>query len=370
MQLTRLRVFNYRNFNEEEVQLPPGVSLFQGRNGQGKTNLLEAVYLLGYGKSFRTSTPKDCIRHGETECLVEGQVQAGSLTRELRVSVSLAGKRLLLHGKEVAIDEFVGNLHVLAFTSQHLNIVRGMPADRRAFLDRAMVTLYPSHVKHLASYGRALKQRNRVLAAARERNCGLDERFLASWEELLVQEGARVTANRQKYVERMKTELPAGLFGSENLKIKYISKIAPEVSETEEIADRFRRKLEEGRSLDLSLGFTCVGPHRDELKLFVAGKALADFGSAGQQRSALISLYFAQMEIHRKMHGFYPLFLVDDVEAELDDRRLTTFLSYLAQRTQTLLTTAKESLVPMMPGDLYRFEVDAGTIRSAKDPGR
>lgn len=370
MQLTRLRVFDYRNFKEEVFHLPPGVSLFQGRNGQGKTNLLEAVYLLGYGKSFRTSTPKDCIRHGETECLVEGQVQAGGLTRDLQVSIALAGKKLLVHGKEVAIDEFVGNLHVLAFTSEHLSIVRGMPADRRAFLDRAMVTLYPSHVKHLASYGRALKQRNRALAEARERKCSLDEGLLASWEELLVQEGARVTANRQKYVERMKAELPAGLFGSENLKIKYISKIAPELSETEDIAQGFRRQLREGRSLDLSLGFTCIGPHRDELKLFVSGKALAEFGSAGQQRSALISLYFAQMEIHRKMHGFYPLFLVDDVEAELDDQRLTNFLSYLSQRTQTLLTTAKESLVPLMPGDLYRFEVDAGTIRPVIDPGR
>jgi DNA replication and repair protein RecF len=370
VQLTRLRVFNYRNFKEEEIQLPPGISLFQGRNGQGKTNLLEAVYLLGYGKSFRTSIPKECIRHGETECRVEGEVQTGSLSRELQVSISLFGKKLWVHGKEVAIDEFVGSLHVLAFTSEHLNIVRGMPADRRAFLDRAMVTLHPSHVKHLASYGRALKQRNRALAVARERKSGLDEGFLASWEELLVQEGTHIAANRQRYVERMKEELPVGLFGSENLKIKYVSKIAPELSETNDIAGRFREQLEEGRSLDKSMGFTCVGPHRDELKLFVNGKALADFGSAGQQRSALIALYFAQMEIHRKAHGFYPLFLVDDVEAELDDNRLTTFLSYLAQRTQTLLTTAKESLVPLMPGDLCRFEVDTGTIRSVQNPAR
>jgi DNA replication and repair protein RecF len=122
----------------------------------------------------------------------------------------------------------------------------------------------------------------------------------------------------------------------------------------------FRTKLSRSRSLDLKRGFTSAGPHRDDLKLFINGKALADFGSAGQQRSCLILLYLSQMEIHRRIHGFYPVFLMDDVEAELDTERLKIFLGYLTERTQTFLATAKPSILPTLVCEVRRFEIDAG----------
>ncbi len=364
MRLTRLRVYNYRNFREEETLLSPGTNLLLGRNGQGKTNLLEAIYILGYGKSFRTSTPRDCILHGESVCRVEGTVEHGSLERDLQVEISLAEKKLLLRGREVPIDEFVGNLHLLAFTNDHLAVVRGAPSHRRAFLDRAMATLYPTHLRNLASYGRALKQRNRVLASQRGGRAGLDEEYLQSWEETLVRDGARILWNRMTYVARIKEELPQGLFGDDSLKLRYLSNVSRDLGGSDELERRFREKLREVRSADLQMGFTTAGPHRDDLKLFVNGKSLAEFGSAGQQRSALLSLYFSQMEIHRKCHGFYPLFLVDDVEAELDEARLRTFLSYLSERTQTFLTTAKEGMIPAIGGDVRRFEIMSGTIHT------
>jgi DNA replication and repair protein RecF len=360
--LTRLRVFHYRNFREEEISLSPGINLFLGQNGQGKTNLLEAIYLLGYGKSFRTSSPRDCILHGEKECRVDGTMQHGTLERDLGVLIAAADKRLTLQGKSVPIDQFVGNLHLLAFTGEHLAVVRAGPGDRRSFLDRAMVTIFPSHVRLLASYGRALKQRNKILSEAAEGR-RIDEGFLASWEESLVQDGAKITLNRKRYVEMMKRKLPEGLFGSDALKLKYLSSSACEAAGAEEMANQLRERLNQVRNTDLKLGFTTAGPHRDELKLYVNGKSLAEFGSSGQQRSALLSLYFSQMEIHLETHGYYPLFLVDDVEAELDDQRLTSFLTYLAERTQTFLTTAKPSWVPLIPGQIRRFEVMAGTAR-------
>jgi DNA replication and repair protein RecF len=364
VQLSRLRVFQYRNFAHEEIFLSPGTNLFCGANGQGKTNLLEAVYLLGYGKSFRTATPRDCILHGSAECRVDGTVQAGSLERELSVLISPNVKRLQVHGKDVAIEEFIGSLHLLAFTSDHLDIVRGAPSERRAFLDRGMVTLYPTHVRRLASYGRALKQRNKVLAAARDSGIKPDEHLLESWEETLVHDGAQITANRMSYAAQMKDMLPAGLFGSETLKLRYLSMVRVEQANAAVIEDQLRRSIQQAREADLKSGYTSVGPHRDELKLFVNGKSLADFGSAGQQRSALISLYFAQMEIHRTTHGFYPLFLVDDAEAELDEQRMKSFLMYLSQRTQTILTTAKVALIPSLPGEMRRFEIREGTART------
>ncbi len=362
MQITRLRLFHYRNIGELEIFPSEGTILFSGRNGQGKTNLLESIYLLGYGKSFRTAAIRECIQHGQQECRVEGTIVHGPWTRDVQVSITAAEKKLLLLGKPVALDEFAGTLHLLAFTHEHLNVVRGAPADRRAFLDRAMITLYPGHVSYLTAYSRALKQRNSILSAASEGHGRIEDRLLDSWDEALVKPGARILWNRLRYVEKLKTELPPGLFGSEEVKIHYLSTAGKEELGVPQIEEHFRRRLLQARSADQRTGYTSVGPHRDDLKIFVNGKSLVDFGSAGQQRSGLLSLYFSQMEIHRKVHGFYPVFLVDDAEAELDEQRLNAFLKYLSRRTQTFLTTAKRFFLSAIPEKISHFEVENGRI--------
>lgn len=362
MKLTRLRLYHYRNITELEIFPSADTNLFSGRNGQGKTNLLESVYLLAYGKSFRTAIPKDCIQHGQTECRVEGTIEHGALSRDLYVSITNAEKKLFVLGKPVALDEFVGNLHLLAFTHEHLNVVRGAPVDRRAFLDRAMVTLYPGHVNYLAIYGRSLRQRNKMLSSAREGLGRVEESLLDSWDEAIVRPGARILLNRLRYVEQMKKELPHGLFSAEAMKMHYFSTITTDDLEVLRVEEVFRERLHQTRSSDQRTGYTSVGPHRDDLKLYVNGKSLVDFGSAGQQRSGLLSLYFSQMEIHRKTHGFYPVFLVDDAEAELDTERIDAFLKFLSQRTQTFLTSAKDFLLSSIPESTKHFDVQNGNI--------
>jgi len=363
VELTKLSVFQFRNFERQEISFSSGTNLFVGRNGQGKTNLLEAIYLLGYGRSFRTSVPRECIQHGRTESAVEGTVRRGGLTRNLRVLFAAAEKKVLLHGKQVDLDEFAGNLHILAFTQEHMKVVRGGPGERRAFLDRAMILLFPGHMRYLSSYSRALKQRNRILSEASESGRSLDVTLLESWEEALIQNGARILINRMRYADQIKEQLPPGLFGSDTLKMHYLSTVPARNADSDEIEREFRGRLQNARNLDQKTGYTSVGPHRDDLKLFVNGKSLTDFGSAGQQRSALLSLYFAQMEIHRNTHSFYPVFLMDDAEAELDEPRLKTFLRYLEQRTQTFLTTAKESFFPpLVGGALETYRIDAGKV--------
>jgi DNA replication and repair protein RecF len=219
-------------------------------------------------------------------------------------------------------------------------------------------------MRYLSSYARALKQRNRILSEANESGRSPDDALLESWEEALIQNGVRILGNRIGYVEQIKEQLPPGLFGSDTLKMHYVSTVPAQRMDSEELDREFRRRLKNARNLDQKTGFTTVGPHRDDLKLFVNGKSLIDFGSAGQQRSALLSLYFAQMEIHRNAQGFYPAFLMDDAEAELDETRLKTFLGYLGKRTQTFLSTAKESYFPPLigAGELKSFRIDGGRI--------
>jgi DNA replication and repair protein RecF len=366
VQVLRLRLHQFRNLDRQEVDFCPGTNLFFGQNGQGKTNLLEAIYMLGYGRSFRTPAPRDCVRHGSDQCSLEGKAEHFGMVRELGVSITSVGeKKLSLHRKPCTLAEFIGNLHVLAFTQEHLKVVRGGPAERRAFLDRAMITVYAGHMQRLAAYGRALKQRNRLLAAAAGRGVRADHDLLDSWDETLVREGSRIISDRRRYVEEMKRELANPFAAGEELEIRYASSAAAEGYDPREIELAFREKLSAARTADERKGFTSAGPHRDDLKLILNNISLADFGSAGQQRSSLLSLYFAQMEIHRRMCGHYPVFLMDDVEAELDDQRLQAFFRHVAQRTQTFLTTAKEKILPPLAADCRRYHVHLGTIAAA-----
>jgi DNA replication and repair protein RecF len=226
-----------------------------------------------------------------------------------------------------------------------------------------MIAIYPGHMQGLAAYVRTLKHRNHLLAAALAHGKKPDPTLLESWDEKLVREGIRLISNRRNYVEEIRKELAHDFWNHETLEIQYETTIQIEGSGMEGIETGFRRRLGEVRRLDEKRGFTSVGPHRDELRLLLDGKSLADFGSAGQQRSGLLSLYFCQMEIHRRSCGFLPVFLMDDVEAELDDRRLQLFLEYLSGRTQTFLTTAKERALPPLGAGACRFRVGDGVIR-------
>ena len=366
MQVINLRVDRFRNLGPQQVDLCPGMNLFFGPNGQGKTNLLEAVYLLGYGRSFRTPSPRDCIRHGEESCSLAGTVSYGSIERELGVKLWREGdKQLMIFGKPAGLGEFIGNLHVLAFTQEHLKVVRGGPLERRAFLDRGMIAVYPGHMQRLAVYGRTLKHRNRMLGSAAAAGREVEEALLEAWDESLVHEGCRIVADRKRYVDEIREELQGSQWNSEDLEIHYEATVGGDARDCAAIGAAYHLRLQRARPGDIRKGFTSLGPHRDDLKLRLQGRDLADFGSAGQQRSCLLSLYFAQMEIHRRACGHYPVFLIDDVEAELDDRRLASFLSHLVDRTQTFLTTAKEHALPPVAPDARRFRVEAGSVRVA-----
>lgn len=363
MRVVRIRLFQYRNLRDQDiVPREEGITLFSGLNGHGKTNILEAIYFLAYGRSFRTSSANECTRYGESCCRIEGLIERGSLNRDISVLISGTEKKMFLMGKPAPLNEFVGNLHLLAFAREHLNVVRGGPTDRRAFLDRAMVSIYPGHIDGLATYSRALKQRNSVLSDIRDGKISYEARLMDAWDEALVRAGTLVLSNRLKYIESMKRELPRGLFGSEEFKIHYFSSLGMDDINISVLEKNFREKLLKLREKDRHYGHTSVGPHRDDLKLFVNGKSLIDFGSSGQQRSGLLSLYFSQMEIHFKTHGFYPVFLVDDAEAELDEARLRIFLGYLSSRTQTLITSTRNFLINSVPDDVLHFEVRDGEV--------
>jgi DNA replication and repair protein RecF len=364
MLLETLEAHNFRNLSGK-VSWGNGLNIIYGDNGQGKTNWLEAIYLLATTKSFRTQRPHEAIRFGEELAVVRGRVgRTREVHRDLQVTLQGKMKAISVNGKREAVTRYLGQLHAVAFTADELDIVRGMPDARRKFLDRGVVSLHPSYVQTLSDYNRVIKQKNRLLQDASESEMSAAQiaEIIAPWNEQLVSLSAEIHRARADYVERLRDVLERRLFGREDITIRYVSSLEGkgDLSSYETlIADRLSLRL----TAEISAGYALIGPHRDDLEILFDGRDMRAFGSSGQQRSALIMLDLAAISVYYSWHNEYPLFLIDDVDAELDRKRISNLLEYLEGRTQTFITTSKESLVEQFTARANLYEVGDGAAR-------
>ncbi len=364
MLLESIEAYNFRNLSGR-VAWGAELNIICGPNGQGKTNWLEAIYLLATTKSFKTQHWQEAIRFGEQEASVRGVVsRAEDLQRELSVTLQGASKTIAVNGKREPIAGYLSQLHAVSFTADELEIVRGMPEARRKFLDRGAVSLHPAYVKTLSDYNRVLKQKNRLLRDALDGGFSLAKtaELLAPWNAQLARYGAEMHAARNDYVARLNAVLEKRLFGNEEVSIQYLSSFAGK-GDLSDFPALFSERLQFRMPQELAAGHTLIGPHRDDLEILFDGRDLRTFGSSGQQRSALILLDLAAISVYHLQHGEYPLFLIDDVDAELDYQRIGRLLEHLAGRTQTFITTSKESLVQQFGNGAQIYEVNAGTAQ-------
>src|SRR5215210_3640392 len=357
MLLESLEVHNFRNLSGK-ISWGDGLNIIHGDNGQGKTNWLEAIYLLATTKSFRTGHLQETVRFGEDLAVVRGRVAQGTeVSRDLQITLQGKTKSISVNGKREAVTRYLGQLHAIAFTADELEIVRGMPDARRKFLDRGVVSLHPAYVQTLADYNRVIKQKNRLLQDASEGDMSAAQvmEIIAPWNEQLVTLSAEIHRARNDYVERLKDVLERRLFEREDITIRYVSALEGkgDLSDYEALmAERLSLRL----AAEIASGYALIGPHRDDLEILFDRRDMRAFGSSGQQRSALIILDLAAISVYYSWHNEYPLFLIDDVDAELDRKRISYLLEYLEGRTQTFITTSKESLAGefVSRSNLYR----------------
>jgi DNA replication and repair protein RecF len=247
--------------------------------------------------------------------------------------------------------------------------VRGQPEARRKFLDRGVVALHPAYVQTLADYNRVIKQKNRLLQDAAESELTIEQirEQITPWNEQLVTLSAEIHRSRTDYLERLKQVLERRLFEREDITIRYVSSLEGkgDLSDYEAlIAERLELRL----PAELASGYALIGPHRDDLEILFDGRDMRAFGSSGQQRSALIILDLAAISVYYSWHNEYPLFLIDDVDAELDRKRIGYLLEYLEGRTQTFITTSKESLVEQFVARATLFQIQAGAVSDGAAP--
>ena len=363
MLLESLEVHNFRNLSGK-VSWGAGLNIIYGDNGQGKTNWLEAIYLLATTKSFRTQRLQEAIRFEEDLAVVRGRVaQSLEVHRDMQVNLRGTTKSISVNGKREPVTRYLGQLHAIAFTADELNIVRGMPDARRKFLDRGVISLHPTYVKTLADYNHVIKQKNRLLQDASESEMSFDKtaELVAPWNEQLVGLSTEIHRSRTDYVERLNKVIQPGLFEKENITIRYVSSLEGKGDLGDYgalINERLRLRLQ----AEIVAGRALIGPHRDDLEILFDGRDMRAFGSSGQQRSALIILDLAKISVYYSWHNEYPLFLIDDVDAELDRKRINCLLEYLEGRTQTFITTSKESLVEQFIKHANVYLVSKGTV--------
>ena len=366
MLLTELEVRDFRNIRGK-IACGVGLNILLGENGQGKTNWLEAIYFLATTHSFRTSRLSEAIRFGVTTAIVTGQVrQSEEITRELRAIAEGNAKAFLVNGKREAVQRYLGQLHAVVFNADELEIVRGTPDNRRRFLDESITAIHPPYVQSVSDYNRVIKQKNSLLQTARDREYSLEKtsELLEPWNEQLSLIAAKIHRSRVRFVERLNDALDKDLFGDRHITIRYASSLE-EKGDLNDYASLIAERLKLRVQAEVAAGYSLIGTHRDDLEILLDGREIRKFGSSGQQRSALLMLQLANIEIYFAQRGEYPLFLLDDIDAELDYRRIGQLLEYLSGKTQTFITTSKESFVEKFGGNGGQiFRVSNGTAIS------
>lgn len=348
MLLTRIEASGFRNL-DGFAELGPGLNIFYGDNAQGKTNWLEAIYVLGTTKSFRTSQLRETICFAQQQCLLRGETLHGSVTKRIQLLVTSDSKQLFLNGKRESLARYLGNLAVFVFSLEEMDVIRGDPGQRRRFLDRGVVTSSPRFLNTLSRYNQVIKQKNRLLGeASKSEDPQLFVSQIEAWNEQLVELGASIHNERTGYVERLNQVLDQNdhgraIFGAERINVCYRSQFEGK-GDLGRYADLFRERLAVRLSAEMAAGHSLIGPHRDDLEILSDGREVSRYGSAGQQRSALLLLDLAQVSIYNYIYEESPVLLIDDIDAELDRGRIEALLTELEGRTQTVISTSRRAI--------------------------
>ncbi|HMM22579.1 MAG TPA: DNA replication/repair protein RecF [Selenomonadales bacterium] len=363
MRIDKLYLHNFRNYSHLHIDFSDNINIFVGDNAQGKTNILEAIYLGSMGRSHRTSEDGDLIKWDEENSLVELLFTRQGVANKLGFRLTKdRPKEVVFNNFPIKPREVMGSLNTVLFSPEDLWLVKGVPALRRRFIDVEISQAIPAYYKQLLQYQRVVSQRNNLLKKIRERKAAAD--LLDSWDDQLAKLAAYLVAKRLEAIKKlgmlanlMHRRLTAS---RENFSLAY-HLAGNEEGVVPELLQWYNKQLALARGEDILRGSTSVGPHRDDIILKVNGKELRNFGSQGQQRTGVLALKLAELEYLKSETGEYPVLLLDDVMSELDGQRREQLLSFIRERIQTFITATDATLFPAVRIGRY-YRISAGAI--------
>jgi DNA replication and repair protein RecF len=348
MRINRLTLHHFRNLHGLDLTPAPGINLVAGSNGHGKSNLLESLHFLCLAHSPRTRKDRDLIAWGEESFVIRGEGQVGEKPHVQSVEYREGGCRVKSGGTETRrLGDLLGRFLLVSFNPEDMDILRSGPLERRRFLDVLLCQRDPSSLDVLRRFRHALRQRN---AALRLPHLGPDEEaLLAAYDNTLVEAGVALTLRRLELVEKLSPKAKEFYReigrGEEKLHLEMTRSLGRE-NDPVEMRQNFLQKLRENRVQDRENGATSIGPHRDDLLAFLAGKSVRDFASQGQKRSVALALKLASARLLEEASGLAPILLLDDVFAELDPNRRAAFGSLIAGKGQVFIATPRREDLP------------------------
>ncbi|MEH7109194.1 DNA replication/repair protein RecF [Bacillus sp. JJ1764] len=369
MYIEKLALKNYRNYEDLSIEFENKVNVILGENAQGKTNVMESIYVLAMAKSHRTSNDKDLIRWDQDYAKIEGRVQKQHSSLPLQLVISKKGKKARLnHIEQQKLSQYVGNMNVVMFAPEDLTLVKGSPQVRRRFIDMEIGQISPIYLHEISQYQKILQQRNHYLKMMQVKK-QTNETMLEILTDQFIQMAVRIVVKRFEFLhllEQWAKPIHHGISrGLEKLEIHY--KPSVEVLEEQDLSkmvNSFEEKFGKVRTREKERGTTLFGPHRDDLLFFVNDRDVQTFGSQGQQRTTALSVKLAEIELIHSEIGEYPILLLDDVLSELDDYRQSHLLNTIQGKVQTFVTTTSvDGIDHQTLKEASTFEVQSGTIK-------
>ena len=364
MIIEELKVANFRNYENIHLKFHPRLNIFIGNNAQGKTNLLEAIYLCAIGRSFRTNRDREMINVKEQQAYVQVKLKKkyGDVKIEVRLNTGSKKDIKINQIYLTKMGELLGNLNVVLFSPEDLKIVKEGPSERRRFMDREISQIFAKYYYILGQYNKILQHRNKLLKNKRGRILDLEV-----WDEQLAVAGAWVTVYRRDFIKKINLLgklMHRKVTGSaEILEIIYDADIKIEEDDkVDRIKKNMLRELKNNVNIDMKRGLTTTGPHRDDMILKINGLDVRKYGSQGQQRTVVLSLKLAEIELIKGEVGEYPVLLLDDVMSELDLERQSCLISNLKNIQTFITTTMTEHIKNIDQKNRIIFNISKGRV--------
>ncbi len=368
MYIQNLTLSSYRNYERLDLQFENKVNVIIGENAQGKTNLMEAIYVLAMAKSHRTSNDKELIRWDEDYAKIEGRVIKKNGSVPIQLVISKKGKKgKVNHIEQQKLSQYVGAVNTIMFAPEDLNLVKGSPQVRRRFLDMEIGQVSPVYLHDLSLYQKILSQRNHFLKQLQTRK-QTDQTMLDVLTEQLTEFATKVVMKRLQFVDQLEKwaqPIHSGISrGLEELTLKYHTSLhvsdSPDLSK---MINSYQETFSKLRDKEIERGVSLSGPHRDDVLFYVNGRDVQTYGSQGQQRTTALSLKLAEIDLIQEEIGEYPILLLDDVLSELDDYRQSHLLHTIQGRVQTFVTTTSvDGIDHKTLNEAEIFRVENGTL--------
>ena len=355
MIINKIYLENFRNYETQEIVLDKNINVFYGNNAQGKTNILEALYICAFGRSFRTYKDAELIKFEKENAKVKVDFEKNEREKNIEILISKKEKKTIkLNGIKVNKNsELFGNMNIVLFSPDDIIILKESPASRRKFLDILISQLRPNYVHLLSEYNKVLEQRNAMLKSKRIETIDVWNEQLANFAEKIFKYRDEYISKIQKGIEKITPQLTNE---KENLTIKYKTRFTNK--------DKFLKDLNDNINNDLFRGYTGIGTHRDDFELFVNNMELNLYGSQGQHRTAILALKFAEMEIIKDEVFENPILLLDDITSELDLERLNLIFNKIKDY-QVLITCTDANIIrnfDCLTNDIKLYKICNGRL--------